>query len=165
MLAPQFLQVIPIDPIGAEPSGIDELIIGGGIAPGAIVGLKVNASIPPISPRRKPMKNPPIAVTQLIIASIKTITPHILVLVGLEYIMNPPTTMMSPMMTPTIPNARTVALADAAPVTLKDPIREPAKARKAPPRITNIPPMRDRTIAAVGLLPISSHVSPRPYDI
>jgi len=165
MLAPQFLHVMPIDPMGAEPIGIDELIIGGGIAPGAIVGLKVSANIPPISPRRKPMKNPPIAVTQLIIASIKTITPHILVLVGLEYIMNPPTTMMSPMMTPTIPSAKTVALADAAPVTLKEPIREPAKARKAPPRITNIPPISERTIAAVGLSPISSHASPRYHNI
>src|SRR5207245_10631885 len=104
MLAPQFLQVMPIDPIGAEPIGIEELIIGGGIAPGAIVGLKVSASIPPISPRRKPIKKPPIAVTQLIIASIKTMTPHILVLLGLEYIMNPPTTMIIPMMTTKIPS-------------------------------------------------------------
>jgi hypothetical protein len=39
MLAPQFLHVIPIDPIGAEPIGMEELIIGGGIAPGAIDGL------------------------------------------------------------------------------------------------------------------------------
>src|SRR2546426_6334177 len=133
MLAPQFLQFVPIDPIGAEPMGIDELIIGGGIAPGAIVGLKVSASMPPISPRRKPMKSPPAAVTQLIIESIKTITPHILALVGLEYIMNPPTTMMSPMMTPTIPSANTVLLAEAAPVTLNEPIIDPAKAGAAPP--------------------------------
>ena len=38
MLAPQFLQVMPIDPIGAEPIGIDELIIGGGCIPPAIAG-------------------------------------------------------------------------------------------------------------------------------
>src|SRR6267143_3748356 len=118
MLAPQFLQVMPIDPIGAEPIGIDELIIGGGIAPGTIVGLKVSASMLPISPRRKPMKKPPRAVTQLIIESIRTMTPHILALVGLEYIMNPPTTMMRPITTPTIPNANAVLLADPAPVTL-----------------------------------------------
>src|SRR5438094_448 len=53
MLAPQFLQFVPIDPMGAEPIGIDELIIGGGIAPGAIVGLKVNAIIPPIRAKTK----------------------------------------------------------------------------------------------------------------
>jgi hypothetical protein len=151
MLAPQFLQVMPIDPIGAEPIGIDELIIGGGIAPGAIVGLNVSASMPPISPRRKPMKKPPSAVTQLIIESTKTITPHILALVGLEYSMNPPTTMIIPIMTPTIPRANTVLLAEAAPVTLNEPIIDPAKARAAPPKITNNPPIRDRTIAAVGL--------------
>src|SRR5438128_12163742 len=155
MLAPQFLQVMPIDPIGAEPIGIDELIIGGGIAPGAMAGLKVSASMPPISPRRKPMKSPPAAVTQLIIESIKTMTPHILALVGLEYIMNPPTTMMIPMMTPTIPSANTVLLAEAAPVTLNEPIIDPAKARAAPPKITNNPPISERTIAAVGLSPIS----------
>jgi hypothetical protein len=151
MLAPQFLQVMPIDPIGAEPIGIDELIIGGGIAPGAIVGLKVSASMPPISPRRKPMKKPPSAVTQLIIERTRTITPHILAVVGLEYSMNPPTTMISPMMTPTIPRANTVWLAEAAPVRLNEPISDPAKASAAPPKITNSPPMRDRTIAAVGL--------------
>src|SRR6266849_1415360 len=141
MLAPQFLQVKPIDPIGAEPIGIDELIIGGGIAPGAIVGLKVSASMPPISPRRNPMKNPPSAVTQLIIESTRTITPHVLWLVGLEYIMNPPTTMISPMITPTIPNARAVPLAEAAPVKLSEPIRDPMNAMAAPPKITNIPPI------------------------
>jgi hypothetical protein len=156
MLAPQFLQVIPIDPIGAEPIGIDELIIGGGIAPGAIVGLKVSASMPPISPRRKPMKKPPIAVTQLTIERINTMTPHILALVGLEYIMNAPTIMIIPMMRPTIPSASTVLLAEAAPVTLNEPIIDPAKARRAPPKTTNIPPIRERTIAAVGLSPISS---------
>src|SRR6267143_6951953 len=165
MLAPQFLQVMPIDPIGAEPIGMYELIIGGGIAPGAIVGLKVSANIPPISPRRKPMKNPPIAVTQLIIASIKTITPHILVLVGLEYIMNPPTTMIIPIMTPTLPSANTVALAEAAPVTLNEPIIDPAKARAAPPKITNNPPISERTIAAVGLSPISGQVQPESHSI
>jgi len=155
MLAPQFLQFLPIDPMGAEPIGIDELIIGGGIAPGAIVGLKVSASMPPIRPRRKPMKKPPSAVTQLIIESIRTITPHILALVGLEYSMNPPTTMIIPIMTPTIPSANTVLLAEPAPVTLNEPINDPAKARAAPPKITNNPPIRDRTIAAVGLSPIS----------
>jgi len=78
MLAPQFLQFVPIDPMGAEPIGIDELIIGGGIAPGAIVGLKVSASIPPISPRRKPMKKPPKEeVAKLMRDSMSTITPHI----------------------------------------------------------------------------------------
>lgn len=161
MLAPQFLQVMPIDPIGAEPIGIDELIIGGGKAPGAIVGLKVSAKIPPISPRRKPMKNPPIAVTQLIIANIKTMTPHILTLLGLEYIMNAPTTMTSPIMTPTTPSARTVALAEAAPVRLNEPINDPAKARVIPPKITNNPPISERTIAAVGLLPISGQAQQR----
>jgi len=155
MLAPQFLQFVPIDPMDPEPIGTEELIIGGGIAPGAIVGLKVSARMPPISPRRKPMKKPPSAVTQLIIESIKTITPHILALVGLEYSMNPPTTMIIPMITPTIPSANTVLLAEAAPVTLNEPINDPAKARVAPPKITNNPPISDRTIAAVGLSPIS----------
>jgi len=36
MLAPQFLQVMPIDPIGAELIGIEELIIGGGCIPPAM---------------------------------------------------------------------------------------------------------------------------------
>src|SRR5256712_9846023 len=168
MLAPQFLQVMPIDPIGAEPIGIDELIIGGGIAPGAMAGLKVSASMPPISPRRKPMKSPPAAVTQLIIESIKTITPHILALVGLEYIMNPPTTMMSPMITPTIPNASAVLLAEPAPATLSEPISDPMNAMNAPPMITNIPPISERTIAAVGFSPLSYHYqrgSGRRYKI
>jgi hypothetical protein len=147
---------MPIDPIGAEPIGIEELIIGGG-APGAIVGLKVNASMPPIRPRRKPMKKPPSAVTQLIIERTRTTTPHILALVGLEYSMKPPTTMMIPIMTPTTPNANTVLLAEAAPVTLNDPIMDPAKASVAPPKITNNPPIRDRTIAAVGLSAIWGH--------
>jgi hypothetical protein len=165
MLAPQFLQVMPIEPMGAEPIGIEELIIGGGIAPGAIVGLKVSASMPPISPRRKPMKNPPIAVTQLIIESISTMTPHILALVGLECIMNAPTTMMSPMITPTIPSASTVLLAEAAPVMFNEPIIDPAKARRAPPKITNIPPISERTIAAVGLSPILSQIPPHFHNI
>src|SRR5438309_11894630 len=124
MLAPQFLQVIPIDPMGAEPIGIDELIMGGGIAPGTIVGLKVSASMLPISPRRKPMKKPPRAVTQLIIESINTMTPHILALVGLEYIMNPPTTMMIPMITPAISNPNAVLLAVPVTVTYREPIHD-----------------------------------------
>src|SRR2546425_3351796 len=160
MLAPQFLHVMPFDPMGAEPIGIDELIIGGGIAPGAIVGLKVSASMPPIRPRRKPMKKPPSAVTQLIIERTRTITPHIFAPVGLEYSMNPPTTMINPIMTPTIPNANTVSLAEAAPVTLNEPIIDPAKARAAPPKITNNPPISERTIAAVGLSPISGRTRP-----
>src|SRR2546427_10888593 len=155
MLAPQFLQVIPIDPIGAAPIGIDELIIGGGMAPGAIVGLKVSASMLPISPRRKPMKKPPRAVTQLIIESINTMTPHILALVGLEYIMNPPTTMMIPMITPAIPNPNAVLLAAPVPVTLREPISDPTNARAAPPKITNNPPIRDRTIGLLAYLPYS----------
>jgi len=165
MLAPQFLQVMPIDPIGAEPIGIDELIIGGGIAPGAMVGLKVSASMPPISPRRKPMKSPPAAVTQLIIESTKTITPHILALAGLEYIMNPPTTMMSPMITPTIPNANAVLLAEPEPATLSEPISDPMNAMNAPHMITTIPPISERTIAAVGLSPISDQSQRRSDNI
>jgi hypothetical protein len=156
MLAPQFLHVMPIEPIGAEPIGMDELIIGGGIAPGAIVGLKVSASMAPINPRRKPMKKPPRAVTQLIIERIRTMTPHILALVGLEYIMNPPTTMMIPIITPATPNPKAVLLAAPVPVTLSEPINDPTNARVTPPKITNSPPIRDRTIAAVGLSPISS---------
>jgi hypothetical protein len=156
---------MPIDPIGAEPIGIDELIIGGGMAPGAIVGLKVSARMLPINPRRKPMKKPPTAVTQLIIESINTMTPHILALVGLEYIMNPPTTMIIPMITPAIPNPNAVVLAAPVPVTLSELISDPTKARKTPPKITNNPPIRDRTIAAVGLSPISSHASPRYHNI
>src|SRR5437667_11794258 len=136
MLAPQLLQFVLIDSMDPEPIGIEELIIGGGIAPGAIVGLKVSARMLPISPRRKPMKKPPSAVTQLIIESIKTITPHILALVGLEYSMKPPTTMIIPIMTPTIPSANTVLLAEAAPVTLNEPIIAPAKARAATPKVT-----------------------------
>lgn len=155
MLAPQFLHVVPIDPIGVEPIGMDELIMGGGIAPGAMVGLKVSASIAPISPRRKPMKKPPTAVTQLIMDSISTMTPHILALVGLEYIMNAPTTMMIPMITPAIPKPNAVLLAAPVPVTFSELISEPTKARKIPPKITNNPPISERTMAAVGLSPMS----------
>jgi hypothetical protein len=165
IVAPQFLQVMPIEDAGDEPIGIDELIIGGGIAPGVIDGLKVSASMLPISPRRKPMKKPPMAVTQLIIESMRTMTPHIFALVGLEYIMNPPTTMIIPMITPTTPNARTVLLAEAAPVTLNEPIIDPANARAAPPKITNNPPISERTIAAVGLSPMSGRAQQRSESI
>src|SRR5438552_16596387 len=101
------------------------------------------------------MKKPPTAVTQLIIERIRTITPHILALVGLEYSMKPPTTMIIPIMKPKIASANTVLLAEAAPVTLNEPIIDPTKARAPPQTIANNPPTRDKTIAAVGLAPIS----------
>ena len=143
-----------MEPMGADPIGMDELIIGGGMAPPTMDGLNVRAKIAPIKPRRKPMKYPPIAVTQLRIASIKTMTPHILVLVGLEYIITDPRIMIIPIITPTSPRASRVLLAAPAPAMLSEETIEPANARVAPPNITNNPPINDRTIAAVGFSPM-----------
>jgi len=42
-----------------------------------LVGLNVIARIPPINPKMKPMKNPPIEVTQLTMDRIRMMTPHI----------------------------------------------------------------------------------------
>jgi hypothetical protein len=125
--------------------------------PGAIDGLKTKAKIPPISPRMNPITYPPIAVTQLSIDSTKTIAPHIVWDFGLEYIITPPTIMMIPKITPTRPSASRVLLAEPAPAMLREDINEPAKARVAPPKITNMPPISDRTIAAVGLSPKFDH--------
>jgi len=111
------LQFLPIDPMGAEPIGIDELIIGGGIAPGAIVGLKVRASMPPISPRRKPMKKPPKEeVAKLMRDSMSTITPHIVWDVGLVYIIMPPSIIIIPKISPKMPSMATVEPNSGAPV-------------------------------------------------
>src|SRR3989442_3585017 len=159
MLAPQFLQVMPIDPIGAEPIGIEELIIGGGTAPAAIGGLKTNPRIPPIRPRRTPMKKPlKEEVPKLTSDSINTITPHIVWDVGFVYIMIPPSIMTIPKTTPKIPSMATVepsAGAPFAPLVLLIPeIMAPTKAWKTPPNKTKMPPIRERTNAAVGLSPI-----------
>ena len=103
--------------MGAEPIGIDELIIGGGIAPGAIVGLKVSASMPPIRPRRKPMKKPPKEeVAKLMRDSMSTITPHIVWDVGLVYIMMPPSIIIIPKISPKMPSMATVEPNSGAPV-------------------------------------------------
>jgi len=134
MLAPQFLHVIPIEPIVGldpiEPIGIDPMDWGG-IAPGVIAGLKTIPKIPPISPRRKPMKKPPKEeVAKLITARIKTTTPHILCDSGLEYIITPPSIIIIPKIIPTIPRMPTV---DPTPVAFAAPGVEPAKPEiKAP---------------------------------
>ncbi len=156
MLAPQFLHVIPIEPIVGldpiEPIGIDP-IGWGGIAPGTIDGLKTIARIPPISPKRNPITNPPTAVNQLSIDKTRTIIPHILADVGLEYIMTAPTIMISPKMIPTTPTTVTTVPGFAPPLARypKDATNDPTNAMNRPPRITKIPPSRDNTIAAVGL--------------
>jgi len=155
-LAPQFLHVIPNEPIVGldpiEPIGIDP-IVWGGIAPGTIDGLKTIARIPPISPKRNPITNPPTAVNQLSIDKTRTIIPHILADDGLEYIIAAPTIMISPKMIPTTPTIVTVIPGFAPPLARypKDETRDPTNAMKSPPRITKIPPIRDNTIAAVGL--------------
>lgn len=132
---------------------------------GAIDGLKTRAKIPPISPRMKPITYPPIAVTQLSIAKTRMIAPHIVCDFGLEYIITPPTIIMIPKITPTRPRASRVLLAAPAPAMLREDITEPAKARVAPPKITKIPPISDRTIAAVGLSPKSDLDWTCPYNI
>lgn len=119
--------------------------------------MKTKAKIPPINPRMKPITYPPIAVTQLSIARTRMIAPHIVCDLGLEYIITPPTIIMIPKITPTRPNASRVLLAEPAPAMLREDINEPAKASVAPPKMTNIPPIRDRTIAAVGLSPKFDH--------
>jgi hypothetical protein len=156
MLAPQFLHIIPIEPIVGpdpiEPIGIAP-IGWGGIAPGTIDGLKTIARIPPIRPRRKPITKPPTAVNQLSIDKTRTIIPHILADVGLEYIMTAPTIMTSPKMIPTTPTTVTTVPGFAPPLARypKDATNDPTNAMNRPPRITKIPPSRDNTIAAVGL--------------
>ena len=126
-----------------------------------VVGLKVIARMPPMRPRMKPMKNPPIEVIQLTMERMRMMTPHIVWDDGLELIMIPPTIMMSPMIHPTIPRTRTPlptplpgVVPVPVPVKLKVEIIDPTKARNRPPSITNIPPRIDRTIAAVGFSPI-----------
>src|SRR5436309_67894 len=118
MLAPQFLQFVPIDPMGAEPIGMDELIIGGGcIPPAVIAGLKTIPRIPPIRPRRKPMKKPPREeVAKLMRDSITTITPHIVWDVGLVYIIMPPSIIIIPKISPKMPSMATVEPTSGAPV-------------------------------------------------
>jgi len=137
MLAPQFLHVIPTEPMlgldPIEPIGIDP-IGWGGIAPGIIAGLKTIPKIPPISPRRKPMTKPPKEeVARLITARTKTTTPHILCDSGLEYIITPPSIIIMPRIIPTIPKMPTVdptPVAFAAPgvVFAKPEIKAPTKA-------------------------------------
>ncbi len=164
------MQVMPIEPIGAEPIGIDELIIGGGIAPAAIVGLKTSPRIPPISPRRKPTKNPPREeVAKLMSDSISTMTPHMVWDAGLVYIIMPPRIMIIPKTNPKIPRMATVEPMSGTPVAPfvfpMPEITAPTKAWKTPPNNTKIPPIRDRTKAAVGLSAISGLVSLRSYNI
>lgn len=139
----------PMEPIGIAPIG------WGDIAPGTIDGLNTMARIPPIKPKRKPITNPPTAVNQLSIDNIRTMTPHILADFGLEFIITPPTIMISPKMTPTIPTIVTAAPGLAPPLARypKDETSDPTKAMNSPPRMTKIPPISDNTIAAVGLSP------------
>jgi len=156
MLAPQFLHVIPIEPIVGldpiEPMGIDP-IGWGGIAPGTIDGLKTIASIPPIKPKRNPITKPPIAVNQLSIDNIRIMIPHILAELGFEYIITAPTIMINPKMIPTTPTIVTIVPGFAPPLARypKDDTTDPRNAIASPPKITAIPPSRDNTIAAVGL--------------
>ena len=137
----------PIEPIGIAPIGWE------GIAPGIIAGLKIIARIPPIKPKRKPITNPPTAVNQLSIDSIRTMIPHILTDFGFEYIIAAPTTMISPKMIPVTPTIVTAVPGFAPPLARypKDATSDPTNAMNSPPRITKIPPISDNTIAAVGL--------------
>ncbi len=115
--------------------------------------MKTIARIPPIRPKRKPMTNPPTAVNQLSIDKIRTMIPHILAEFGLEYIIAAPTIMISPKMIPTTPTIVTAVPGLAPPLDRypKDETTDPRNAMNSPPRITKIPPIRDNTIAAVGL--------------
>jgi hypothetical protein len=170
MLAPQFLQVIPIEPIVGldpiDPIGIDPMGWEG-IAPGAIAGLKTIARIPPIKPSRKPITNPPTAVNQLRIERIRMMIPHILADFGLEYIIAAPTIMISPKMIPTTPTIVTAVPGLAPPLARypKEETSDPTNAMNSPPRITKIPPIRDKTIAAVGLSAKSSRGKASSYNI
>ena len=108
MLAPQFLQVIPIDDVGAEPIGVELIIGAGDIALEAVDGLNLIAITPPAKPRRKPTISPPTAVNQLSIDKTTTTAPQILALFGLELIIIPPKITTSPIMTPTTPTIVTL---------------------------------------------------------
>ncbi len=167
MAAPQFLQVVPIDPIVGpdpiEPVGIAPIGCGG-IMPGTIDGLKTIARIPPMSPRRKPSTRPPTAVNQLSIDRTRIMIPHILADLGFEYIITAPMIMISPKTMPTTPTMVTAVPAFAPPLARypKDETMDPRNAMNSPPRITKIPPRRDKTIAAVGLSPKFSRVRAFP---
>ena len=156
MLAPQFLHVVPTEPI-VGPDPIDPIGIApidwGGIAPGTIDGLKTIARIPPMRPRRKPITRPPTAVNQLSIDKTRIMAPHTFADLGLEYIIAAPTIMINPKMIPTTPTIVTAVPAFAPPLArYPNPATiDPINAMKSPPRITKIPPIRDNTIAAVGL--------------
>ena len=138
----------------------DEVITGG-----AIDGLKTIPSIPPISAKRNPMTKPPSDVTQLTRERTRMMTPHIVWDVGLEYIMNDPTMMTRPKISPSIPSTVTISPAFPVPVTLREEIRLPAKANTRPPSRMKMPPIRDRTIAAVGLSPKFESFHHSDHDI
>ena len=112
---PEVADVIGDDDI--EPEGV-ELIPEEGMGE-TIVGFQTKASIPPISPKRNPRKNPPTAVNQLSIDRIRTMAPHILALAGLLFIITPPTIMIIPKSIPTTPT--TVTAVPAVPPFAKYP--------------------------------------------
>ena len=144
MLAPQFLHVVPTEPI-VGPDPIDPIGIApidwGGIAPGTIDGLKTIARIPPMRPRRKPITRPPTAVNQLSIDKTRIMAPHIFADLGLEYIIAAPTIMINPKMIPTTPTIVTAVPAFAPPLArYPNPATiDPINAMKSPPRIRRFP--------------------------
>ncbi len=122
-------------------AGIDP-IPEGGIVVGAIDGLNTRASMPPINARSDPIPKPQRA-GRAIMDMTRTITTHIVWDCGFWYIITAPTRTINPKVTPTIPNI--------APIPPKKNDKPTVTAM--PPISRSIPPINDRTNAAVGFSP------------
>lgn len=99
--------------------------------------------MPPIRESRKPIKKPPKLPIQLSNEKIMRITPQVTWFEGLERKLNAATIIITPQMTPNSP-----AIAPKPP-TIKVKAA-PTKPISTPASITNTPPTRDRTYAALG---------------
>jgi len=115
-----------------------------GNAPEPIIGLYTKASMAPMNASNEPIPKPQID-GNATIERTKIITPHIVWPCGLLYSIIEPRRTTKPKTTPTITKT--------APIPTKK-IENPI-VTAIPPRSMKIPPIKDRTNAAVGLSPKS----------
>lgn len=134
--APQVAQYLA--PAWMPPAGAMGCEMGWGL------GFQTIAMMPPMRPRRNPMKSPPIAPTQLRSEKTMMSAPDVAWLPGFDFSRRAKTMMRTPQTIPRMPTRPPM------PANM-NVTRAPMTAAARPPMITKMPAMRDSMYAAEGV--------------